>query len=700
MTLKNFVVFLGEAQPKNRACISEVRASFVLCFCVASLRKRRNSSPERKNKTIYQPSSGECAKQLPFFCMDLYRCIYAFLQKACKTILLFLLIGFFFINGEKVLFAKQNLLCNGGFEVTTVDNFPDCWDQFLGPKKNDYWDNFWEIDNDIYYSGKQSLRLTIPDKSYICKVYAENWLCNRLLKFLNEPLLAKQKQYILSLYLRSDQQNMRVKLKYFGKVTYLAVKDSWAKYTISCMDLDYNQHLFIIPEQQGILWIDNVKFEAGSEATNFEEAYYIHKIVKLPESQTRQQLNDEIHDVKLKLPTPVKYHSAIEGNIKIDSEKRCITINGKPFFYFGACFLKAHQFKERWRNLLSQLKEMGYTLVTASFTAPLSLDRASLHEIISFLNLAKEKKLKVVIWIQPNAKNVNGTLVNVRELPANEVLDEFKKEVARLIPSLKNHPALLAWYVCDEPWRQTWIDIGFAKQLIDYARILDKKHPIFINYANPQKHYVYFDGYVPGDIISETLYPIPTNPITVVGRDAALNIYMSNSQKPAMFWYQFWSGKGRYPTPDEFKCMIYLSLIYGHTAFQTWPIMPNVMSLWSSIKQITNELRTLQPFIYSSENIPLTLKTDQFIYAAAKQDQDKIYVVAVNTDKEMHSASISFKEKVYADHTEVLFEERSILIKDNKIQDTFLPYERHVYVLDTISDHIMSASDNIRFLYH
>ncbi len=54
MTLKNFVVFLGEAQPK-KSRLSERGTSEFRDFGEASLRKTRNYSPERKNKTICQP---------------------------------------------------------------------------------------------------------------------------------------------------------------------------------------------------------------------------------------------------------------------------------------------------------------------------------------------------------------------------------------------------------------------------------------------------------------------------------------------------------------------------------------------------------------------------------------------------------------------------------------------------------------------
>ncbi len=53
--MKNFVVFLGEAQPQKSRLFERGTSEF--CdFGGASLRKTRNFSPERKNKTIYQPS--------------------------------------------------------------------------------------------------------------------------------------------------------------------------------------------------------------------------------------------------------------------------------------------------------------------------------------------------------------------------------------------------------------------------------------------------------------------------------------------------------------------------------------------------------------------------------------------------------------------------------------------------------------------
>ena len=51
MTLKNFVVFLGEAQPQKSRLFERGTSEF-RDFDVASLRKTRNCSPERKNKTI------------------------------------------------------------------------------------------------------------------------------------------------------------------------------------------------------------------------------------------------------------------------------------------------------------------------------------------------------------------------------------------------------------------------------------------------------------------------------------------------------------------------------------------------------------------------------------------------------------------------------------------------------------------------
>ncbi len=64
--MKNFVVFLGEAQPQ-KSRLSERGTSEFRDFGGVSLRKTRNCSPERKNKTIYQPSLKKYAKQLQSF---------------------------------------------------------------------------------------------------------------------------------------------------------------------------------------------------------------------------------------------------------------------------------------------------------------------------------------------------------------------------------------------------------------------------------------------------------------------------------------------------------------------------------------------------------------------------------------------------------------------------------------------------------
>ncbi len=70
MTLKNFVVFLGEAQPQ-KSRLSERGTSEFRDFGGASLRKTRNYSPERKNKTIYSPYYSYYAEQFClFYCTD------------------------------------------------------------------------------------------------------------------------------------------------------------------------------------------------------------------------------------------------------------------------------------------------------------------------------------------------------------------------------------------------------------------------------------------------------------------------------------------------------------------------------------------------------------------------------------------------------------------------------------------------------
>jgi hypothetical protein len=63
-----------------------------------------------------------------------------------------------------------------------------------------------------------------------------------------------------------------------------------------------------------------------------------------------------------------------------------------------------------------------------------------------------------------------------------------------------------------------------------------------------------------------------------------------------------------------------------------------------------------------------------------RQQKSANYVIAVNNSAETVSGNFILPAKLHNGIAKVLFEDRVIKIKDNKITDEFTPYEPHVYV--------------------
>lgn len=622
-----------------------------------------------------------------------------------KNIILVFLLFNAFLLGLITNIQAKNYIPNSGFEITTVQDMPDAWDQYLGPKMRKNWRQYWRLDSQIKYDGVYSLRLSNDQENSIVKIYAESYLRNvftksclkkRLSNLLHIDSFTKDKVYTLSLFMKSDKDHLKVKVKFFGQQKYFNVDKQWKRYVFSA-PFKNSYRILVALYDIGTLWIDNVQLEEGPSATDYEDSIFPKDFFAIPEPQTRadiqSELNSFISSYKSKPDTITS-----KGKVYIDPKKRQLIVNGRPFFYFGACFSAAHLVKDRWKELLQLIKRHGYTVVIASFAASWNDTHASNEEIQDFLDLADSIGFKVVVWISPSAIKVkNGKYQRVRELPAEQVLQIYKKEASNLISHFKNHPALLAWYVCDEPWRQSWIEISFAKKLVDYAKTLDSEHPVFINYANPKKHFKFLGGFIPGDIISQTMYPVPCEPLTTIALDAYRDFFMGNKEKPVFFWHQLWGGKGRYPTPNEFRAMVYLAAIYGATGFQTWPMMPGSSILWDSVKNVINEMKTIQPFLYSNNNEMIKINSGDYIFAKAKKIGQKLYIVSINVAEKRQNAEI--KIDYNPKKCTVVFEARNISLNDGTLRDTFLPYARHVYECDLSSESVpIGAPRNLKIL--
>ena len=100
-----------------------------------------------------------------------------------------------------------------------------------------------------------------------------------------------------------------------------------------------------------------------------------------------------------------------------------------------------------------------------------------------------------------------------------EGLSESQKRelLVKEIEAFRDHPALLAWYIADEPTGNKIIPDSLIK-IYDMVKKLDPWHPVSIVFMAPfMSSKQYADAL---DIVMADPYPVPDSPVTMVG-DAA-----------------------------------------------------------------------------------------------------------------------------------------------------------------------------------
>ncbi len=168
------------------------------------------------------------------------------------------------------------------------------------------------------------------------------------------------------------------------------------------------------------------------------------------------------------------------------------------------------------------------------------------------------------------------------------------------IRALKDHPAILSWYVADEPEGQG-ISAETLEEIYDIIRAEDPYHPItlVIMSAGPGRHYANSC-----DIIMADTYPVPNSAAAdVIGTIRGLR---EELQFEKSIWYvpqtfggaEFWT---REPTPAEIRMMTWGATLEGARGFQSFIRhglngFPKNQFMWETYAKTCREIQELTPF--------------------------------------------------------------------------------------------------------
>ena len=335
---------------------------------------------------------------------------------------------------------------------------------------------------------------------------------------------------------------------------------------------------------------------------------------------------------------------------KIDHLRRTISVDGRPLFPFGPLWT-------RWARAEALLfvHEAGFNTIWAGdkwTPIPAEARYLSLLDRLG-LNLVETRYLHY--W-----------------------KDAAAKQQTDYMSSTRDRRCVIARLYIDEPGR----DPEKVHSLLAAAERLNPYVPSYVNY-NSWGLYQRFAG-LPGPIMSVDRYPIGSGrPDEIYTVEKALE-FMEREAAPRRMpvWAILQSmGHRRTPTPSELNFMTYISIIRGARGICYWAGIPRAKGTWERMKELSREVRTLAPILFSIEHPPeVKARPEPTVTAIAKQYDGATYVIALNRSR-LPCNGHFFVAGDKPLRCKVLFESREVPVKGNKFTDAFDGFERHVYEL-------------------
>ena len=269
-------------------------------------------------------------------------------------------------------------------------------------------------------------------------------------------------------------------------------------------------------------------------------------------------------------------------------------------------------------------------------------------------------------------------------------LDKSEEDKLALLKSeiiaFRDHPALLSWYINDEPDGQ-----GRPPALLEKAykliHKLDPYHPVSIVFMMPSKAADFKNTM---DIAMTDPYPIP-GPADQVMNYVSTYHKAYRYEKPVWLVPQAFGGQEmwkREPTAQEIRLMTYMGLIDGAKGIQYFirgagNTNPQSVSAWSSCSDLAVETNQMERFLLSADEAPQVHCGDPKILTKAFSYDGDVLILVANNENKPKSLQISLTgvDKNLSDNAELWFENRSVPFENGKISDMIDGYGTRVYLI-------------------
>ena len=265
--------------------------------------------------------------------------------------------------------------------------------------------------------------------------------------------------------------------------------------------------------------------------------------------------------------------------------------------------------------------------------------------------------------------------------------DSRKRELLiNEVNTFKDHPALLAWYIADEP-NGNKISPDSLVKIYKLIKETDPWHPVSVVFMAPfLSSLKYADAM---DIVMADPYPVPELPVTLVGNVAGQLAKAFEGQKPIWIVPQTFGGGEiwkREPTLQEIRSMTYQAIINGARGIQYFVrqglnLFPKSTGTWSECGRMAVEIAELTPWLLSDEESITVSVGSPDIIAKSYIHESRMLILAVNKTnapvRTVFSIHQSFKGKA-----KVIFENRFVTMSGGSFSDVISSYGSQAYLID------------------
>jgi|GEM_PF-22297 len=359
------------------------------------------------------------------------------------------------------------------------------------------------------------------------------------------------------------------------------------------------------------------------------------------------------------------------NEVKIDLQTGGLVADGLPFFPFGF-------YCRPVENLPEQEVTHGFNMIGPY--------QSNLPNTLAERKAYMDRCAQVGIKVQYSINSLIGSGHNGAK--GLDMTDEEKEQLLRSeIIAFRDHPALLSWYMNDEPDGQ-----GRPAALLEKAynliHELDPYHPISEVFMLPSKFSQYRNTM---DIAMTDPYPIP-GPVSMVEDFVEQMNKDFNHEKSIWLVPQAFGGQElwtREPTAKEIRLMTYMGLIHSAKAIQYYThapgnLNPQAVSAWSVCSDMAVEVNQMSAFLLSDEASPTVTSNEEGVITKVFSYKGDVLIMVANKKNEPRSFSVELNganQLQELSTASVWFENREVAFANGKINDVIDALGTRVYLL-------------------